>query len=168
MTDIRNETQLVGVLEMVLAEVLEQTADEVLEIFKRDYLMKYVYESHMPNVIYHENSRKPTYEFLNAWDWTGIRKTIKTLSKELFYNAGKLSFNEETFLHGSIYSTPEDVRASLMDILNKKGRSSSLWLSSTAIRPVAYWDKFIDDFIVGGQLDKILTKYFAINGIRKS
>lgn len=167
MTDIRNEAQLLGILETVIREVLEATADEVLEIFKRDYITKYVYESHMPNVKYHNKTRKPTYEFRDAWDWTEIKKTLMTLSREMWFDPSKLSFDESTFLHGSRYSTPEDVRENLMDILNKTGRSSRLWLSSTAIRPIAYWNKFLDDFISGGQLERILSKHFALRGIRR-
>lgn len=152
---------------MIASEILEETADEVIEIFKRDYIMRYVYESHMPNVKYHNNTRKPTYEFRDSWDWTAIKKTLKTISKELWFDPSKLSFDESTFLHGSKYSTPEDVRENLMDILNKTGRSSRLWLSSTAIRPVAYWNKFLEDFISGGQLDRILTKNFSLRGIKR-
>lgn len=154
-------------VEKAVEEALEAITAEVLVIFKRDYVMKYVYESHMPNVKYHNNTRKPTYEFLEAWDWTALRKKVNSISKELWFDSSKLSHDEPSYLHGSKYSTPEDVRDKLMDILNKAGRSSSLWLSSTAIRPVAYWDKFLDDFIDGGEMDRIITKHFASKGFVK-
>jgi hypothetical protein len=167
MPDIRNQTELNLLLEKIAEEAIEATADEVLEIFRRDYILKYVYESHMPNQVYHNKTRKATFEFRDAWEWTMLKKVANTLMKELWYNPATLGHDITTYLHGSKYSSPEDVRENLMDILNKTGRSSRLWLSSTAVRPVAYWDKFLSDMVDSGKLKTILDKQFSNRGVSR-
>lgn len=160
--DIRSEQDLNQFLERAIEEALDAASEELLEVFKKKYIQKYVYESHGINEIYHGGSGKPTREFSEAWDWTKIKKQLNLLTKELWYNPSKLGFDMETFKHGSPYSTPPDSRASLMDILNKSGYSSSLWLSVN--RDVPYWDKFVEDCFSGGLLERTLSKHFLAKG----
>lgn len=141
---------------------MEKIIDEVLKLFKKNYIIKYIYNGHKQNVIYHAGSGRPTYEFLDAWEFTQITKQLNILSATLFYNPKSMSFDQTTFLHGSRYSRPNDVRNNLMDILNKSGYSSSLWLSVS--RSVPYWDKFIVDMFSGGELTKIINKHFKDEG----
>lgn len=171
---ISNENELIKVMKEAVRKALDGVTKDVLQIFREEYIMKMVYEEHIPNSRYYNNSRTPTYEFKDAWDWSAIREDVKELSTQLWYDGSTLSFDEigddwrnDTYLHGSRYSTPPDVRMHLMDILNKKGRSSSLWLSSTAVRKRAYWTEFIKDMITRGELEKIVTKHFVANGFIK-
>ena len=141
---------------------LENVTDEVLELFKRDYVDKYVYNSHGVNQTYHNGSGKPTGEFREAWEWEDVKKVTNSLVTTMWYNPQNLSFDSESFLHGSKYSSPTDVRNTLMDILNKSGYSSSLWLSVS--RSVAYWDEFISDMFGSSKLDSIIKKHFVKQG----
>jgi hypothetical protein len=152
-------------VEKLATEALEAASEEILEIFKRKYVEKYIYNSHGKNSIYHAGSGKPSYEFRDAWRFTELRKQLNIISTELWYNPGRLEFDMDTFKHGSLYSTPPDSRASLMDILNKSGYSSSLWLSVS--RSVPYWDKFLEDAFSGGLLNKVITKHFTSRGFVK-
>ena len=165
---VTNQNELLNIMKVAATKALNGITKEVIDIFKEEYIMKMIYEQHMPNVKYHADTRTPTYEFKNAWDWTPIKDDVTKLSTMLWYNPDKLNFNNETFLHGSVYSTPEDVRASLMIILDKRGRSSSLWLSSTANRKKAYWQEFIKTMFDNGGLTKIVTRHFLANGFIKS
>jgi hypothetical protein len=144
---------------------IEDATKEILKEFRENYIRKFVYEGHKSNVRYHNDTKKPTYQFLNAWKWTEIKRATNSLVTELFYNPDMLGFDSSTFLHGSIYSRPNDVRETLMDILNKSGRSSSLWLSVSRNTP--YWDRFLEDMFNGGKLERILTKHFKNLGFRK-
>lgn len=167
--DIRNEQEFVTMMEKLLREVLDGITKEVIDIFKEKYIRRYVYsspDSHGPNKMYHGGTRKPTYEFEGAWSWTPIKKQLETLSTEMWFNPSKLTFDDSTFRHGSIYSTPEDVRASLMDILNKEGYSSSLWLSVK--RKEAYWNKFLEDMFSSGELGRIVSKHFLSKGFTQT
>ena len=163
MPDITNDAQLVQIMESAATEAMEAIADIVLEKFKNDYLMRYVYLDHEPNVMYQDS-----FEFRDAWNWTPIRKETMTLAKEMWYNPGMLLFDMDSFKHGSLYSTPPDARAGLMDILNKEGRSSSLWLSSTSEgRTHAYWTEFIDSFVESGDMERIVTAEFEKRGFTR-
>jgi hypothetical protein len=149
-------------MEQKAREALDGTSKEILETFQNEYIKKFVYDSHGGNVDYHNKTRRPTYEFLNAWQFTEIRKQVDTLVTEMWYNPGRLEFDMNTFKHGSLYSSPPDVRASLMEILDKAGYSSSLWLSVSRSTP--YWQQFLEDAFSGGLLERILMKHFKDKG----
>lgn len=140
---------------MLAEEALEEIAEEVLDLFKKEYISRYAYISN-PQLY------ERTMQFRESWKWTELKKFVKTLSKEMYYDPSGMTFNPEKFQHGSKYSTPPDVRDNLMDILNKKGYSSSLWLS--VYRETPYWDRFIADMFQGGALDKIIDKHFRSKG----
>ena len=55
-----------------------------------------------------------------------------------------------------------------MEILDKKGRTSSLWLSNNTNRKEAYWQKFIEDMFDGGELSKIIEEEFRLVGFIKN
>lgn len=50
-------------MEKLAGEALEDASDEVLEIFKRDYIMGYAY-------IDNPKEYRRTFEFKEAWDFT--------------------------------------------------------------------------------------------------
>ena len=144
-------------MQKLAGEAIEAVADRVLTEFQRDYIAKYVYTD-SPSMY------QRTYDFIRAWDWTPLKIEITKLTKEMWYNPGKVDPNIDKYQHGSIYSTPEIVIASLMDILNKTGRSSSLWLSNGVDRKEAYFDKFLEDFFAGGKLERIVFQEFTKRG----
>ena len=141
-------------------EALRAISKDVLQIFQNEYLEKEVYGSHGENKQYIR-----TNQFFEAWEFSEIKKQLNSLSTELWYNPSNMSFNPDTYTHGSKYSSPPDVRDNLMRILDKAGYSSSLWLSVS--RPVAYWQSFIQDMFSGGQLEKIVTKHFRAKGFTR-
>ena len=147
-------------MEKLATKAIERATDRILTEFQRDYITEYVYTD---NVKMYER----TYDFIRAWDWTPIKKEINKVSTMMWYNAGKMDFNLDKFQHGSKYSTPESVIASLMEILDKKGRSSSLWLSNGVNRKEAYFQKFIEDFFKGGRLERILSEELEKVGFSK-
>jgi hypothetical protein len=142
---------------------MQDATEEILAIFQRDYVRKFVYGSHGKNVSYHDGSGKPTMEFYNSWEWTQIRKLTDSLVTELWYNPANMSFDMDTFLHGSRYSSPNDIGENLPAIL--EGKQSSLWLSVN--RPIKFWQQFIADLFSGGKLDQIITKHFVSRGFQK-
>ncbi len=144
-------------MEQATQKALEAITKEVLKLFKEEYIDKIAY-------IKNPQQYERTGEFREAWDFTEIKKQIMTLSTELWYDPSKLkTFNVEKYQHGSIYSTPNDVRETLPAIL--EGKQSSLWLSVS--RTIKFWDWFVNAMISGGQLEKIITKHFINNGFKK-
>lgn len=162
MPAIRNQNDLTKLLESQARLALESATEELLDLFKTEYIQKYVYDGHSPNEMYHGGSGKPTGEFMEAWQWTELKKVTNKLITEMWYDPSKLQYDMGTFKHGSKYSTPKDVRKTLMDILNKDGYSSSLWLSVN--RPVAYWEQFISDMFASGKLNEIIGKHLILKG----
>lgn len=163
MTNIINQSQLQSAMEIATNNALQAITKEVLGIFIDEYIVKLVYQSHGGNVVYHNGTKDPTFQFLEAWDWTPIKKAINTISTELWFNPANMDFDMDTFLHGSKYSSPVDVRDNLPAIL--EGRKSRLWLS--VYRPERFWQKFIEDMFNGGKLESIITKHFVANGFVK-
>lgn len=152
--EIKNEQDLKRAMEKLAGEALEDASDEVLEIFKRDYIMGYAY-------IDDPQQYERTFEFKESWIFTDLKKQANVLLKELWYNPEKMkTFDPDRFIHGSKYSTPNDVRDNLPAIL--EGKQSSLWLSVS--RKGKFWDEFIQEMFSRGELDKILTKHFSKKG----
>lgn len=156
---ITNEGQLKAIIERLAEEALEAVADRVLKKFKEDFVEPIVLNSHGPNSVYEK-----TGQFEDAWEWTALKKDLKTLSKEMWYNPSKMTLDRKNFVHGSNYP-PNDARTELMDILNKSGYSSSLWVSVR--RPAPYWDVFILAAFQGGLLSKIINEEFSKRGFKK-
>lgn len=164
---VDTQADLQSLIEQQARKAIEAATEEVLDIFKEKYIQKMVYDSHKVNARYHDDTMEPTGQFKRAWMWTAISKVLNTLSTEMFYDPTLLRHDSSTFLHGSKYRKrgsiwSEDARETLMDILNKEGRSSSLWLSVS--RPEAYFDRFIEDMFDNGELNRILTKHFTAHG----
>lgn len=155
--EIKNEQDLKRVMEKLAGEALEDASEEVLEIFKRDYIMGYAY-------IDNPQQYSRTFEFKNAWNFTDLKKQVNTLLKELWYNPAELkTFDPDNFVHGSKYSSPSDIRDNLPSIL--EGKQSSLWLSVP--RKGKFWEEFINEMFSKGELDRILTKHFSKRGFVK-
>ena len=152
--EIKNEQDLKKMMEKLAGEALEDASEEVLEIFKRDYIMGYAY-------IDNPKEYRRTFEFKEAWDFTALKKQANTILKELWYDPTKLkTFDPDRFIHGSKYSSPNDIRDNLPAIL--EGKRSSLWLSVP--RKGKFWEEFIQEMFSKGELDKILTKHFSKRG----
>lgn len=162
--EIKNESDLTRILEKLAGEAIEKASKKVIDKFKKDYVLKYVYDTN-------PKAYERTWDFLNAWDWTPLKKEIKRISKEMWFNPGKIThtnIDDGFYQHGSKYSKPEIVIASIMEILDKKGRTSSLWLSNNTNRKEAYWQKFIEDMFDGGELSKIIEEEFRLVGFIKN
>ena len=157
MTDIRNERQLRKILEEQTAGAINDTADEVLDLFLKDYIEKFAY-------IDNPKMYDRTMEFKNSWEFSDLKKSAMSISRELWFNDSKMTtFDTSKFIHGSIYSTPRDVRSNLPSIL--EGKRSKLWISVE--RRVKFWEKFISDMFSGGKLEQILNKHFSKRGFVK-
>lgn len=157
--DIQNDQQLEQVILNASEKALRAVTEDVLQRFRKDYIRRYVYESHSPNKVY-----KPTFEFELAWDWTQMIRTVKSISTELWYDSNKVqTFDPKRFIHGSKYSSPNDVRDNLPSIL--EGKRSSLWVSVS--RPVKFWQQFISFMIQGGAMNKIVEKHFVAAGFTR-
>lgn len=152
--EIKNESDLTRILEKLAGEALNDASDEVLEVFKNNYIMGYAY-------IDNPREYERTFEFKESWEFKDLKKEANSLLKELWYNPNNMkTFNPDKFIHGSRYSKPNDIRDNLPSIL--EGKRSSLWLSVD--RKGKFWEEFIKKMFDSGELEKILTKHFSKRG----
>lgn len=163
MPTIKNEGELKSIMEQKASEALERVAKRVIDIFKKDYILKYVYTDN-------PKQYTATFDFLNAWNWTPLKKEITKISKEMWYNPDLMfhsDISDGKYQHGSKYGSPPLAIKELMEILDKTGRSSSLFLSNGVNRKGAYFKEFENDMFGGGMLEKIITEEFSKVGFVK-
>lgn len=116
-------------MEVIAATIIRNVSKRVLELLQ-DNIKEYVYNSHGPNSVYLNGSKKPSYEFLNAWKWDDIEKNIQGVTRRLFYNWQGMGVDEGGYKHSSVSEYwPIDTREYLADYLNVHGKDSSLWIS---------------------------------------
>jgi hypothetical protein len=157
---------------MVAELVIEDVSKELLDKFKKDYVQKYVYDSHGENSVY-ENPHGN--EFMEAWMWDDLQKSATGVSKKMFYNWTTMGLNAYAFGYGNPDAVNTGIHASnvdgwdmderkyLMETLDKSGPSSKLWVSVK--RPGGYWQTFINDYISGGKLRNMVAKYAKMRGL---
>ena len=157
MREIRNDADLEKLLEELIGEALDDTAEEVLELFLTKYIDKFAY-------IKNPKEYSRTLEFRNSWEFSDLKRVAMSLSRELWFNPANMkTFNPKKFQHGSKYSSPNDIRDNLPAIL--EGKRSSLWISVE--RKVKFWEKFVEDMIDRGKLERIITRHLSKRGIRR-
>lgn len=173
---IYNLGQIQREMEKIAELVIRDSTKEILEKFKEDYIQKYVYDSHEPNKVYHNPKGQ---EFKEAWEWEDIKKSATQISSTMFYNWKKMSNIPHYFMggdysgfgggieigiHGSnVGSWDSDERPYLAETLDKTGYSSSLWVSVD--RAYAYWQEFINKFVNGGELKRVVDKNAKKHGL---
>lgn len=153
MPDIKNNTQLVKLFSTIATAIIFQVSEEVLQILRKnieEYTYKYGY---WPNKEYYNETQYPTYQFLNAFEFTKIKKQLNTVLTELYYDWMSMEYDGETWLHGY---PGEDNRQTLADILNV---DDYLGFSSHGKARKPYWDITIDELFNGGKLEKLFDDY---------
>lgn len=139
--EIRNSAQLTFALSEIAQRAIDNVSSKVLDHLK-DNIIKYVYEYGEASKIYHGGDGKPTMEFFNSFKWKKIEKSVKSVSKELFYDYKSMDYDQDTWKHGSDPSLFKnggggDARKYLAEILDGKGNLSKLFMTKPR-RP--YWN----------------------------
>ena len=155
--DISNDAQLRALFFDLAEEALSRVSYEVYKIFIDEYILGMAYISN-------PQQYQRTWEFMEAWDFTDIKRTINSVVTELWYDPSKMrTFNPEKFQHGSKYSSPPDIRDNLPSIL--EGRRSRLWISVD--REKKFWQEFEKTFITSGRLSALMDKHMKPLGFIK-
>lgn len=129
MANIKNESDLKRVMERIATKIINNVSKKILKLLQ-DNIKEYTYGSHAPNSVYLNGSKKPSGEFLKAWDWKPIEKNVNGLVRNLYYNWQSMSVDEGGYKHSSVSDLwPIDTREQLADYLNVYGKDSSLWIS---------------------------------------
>ena len=117
-------------------------------------------------MIYFDGSGRPTFQFYEAWDWLGIKRTLGSVIRELMYDPSNMDYDPNTWLHGSTIGG--DARSNLADILNKpfKGdgmRTSGLMIGNSYFskKRKPYWDITIEELFDKGKIKEMIDKELA-------
>lgn len=140
-------------------------AGKLAEAIQRD-----TYENeYFPNKVYYNQTGMPTYEFIKSWTWRDTVVALGTITKELYYDPSNMSFDANTWKHGSPFGG--DARANLAEILDVNGYTSSLKAPSG--RPFskkrkAYWtDNFIKSLFDDKELEQMFDEEFSKRGFER-
>jgi hypothetical protein len=121
-------------------------------------IMRDTYNSHSPNVVY-----DPSYEFLNAWEWTPVQKAMKSVSTELFYNWREMKTDPATYKHVD-YISGADNRERLASILNIQGLEPG---NPIAVFRYSFWNEYILDMGMGGKAMSYFDREFGKFNIKR-
>lgn len=169
---VKNIAQIRAKMEKDAEEILNEVSQLALKALRKSIIDNVYKYDYFPNVSYFDDTGRPTFEFLRAWEmdnphWSTLTENIKSISKKIFYTPKDMQFDPKKWLHGSFAG---DARDTLMDILNTatKGdgeRTSNLKIGNSYLskRRKPYWDIFIEDMLSGGQL----AKWFADAAIKR-
>jgi len=147
---ITNDEQMIMMLGGIASKVIEKVSTDMLFILK-GYINDETYTD-VPNAWYYNGDKKPTYQFREAFEFTKIENKMKQIVTELFYNWQEMSYDPDTFLHGSPWNG--DMRQQLADILNVDG---STGFSNKIRQP--YWDDYIKAMFDQNGLTKLFDVY---------
>ena len=157
----RNNAELTAMLMPIASNVIKLVSDGMLTVLQR-HIDDETYDP-LPNADYYNGSGTPTFQFKHAFEFTEVQTQMNEVVSELFYNWQNMSYDPDTFLHGSSWNG--DMRERLADILNTNG---STGFSNKVREP--YWDNFITELFDNGGLEKLFDVYmrqeFNILGIK--
>lgn len=161
---IANEVQLRKEMNGVIERALERVTDRMIEKLRKR-IDEDVYTNDGKNKWYVDGFGHPTYQFKWAWEWTTIKKSMKQITTELFYNDRKVSYIGESWVHGNPYQSAVET---LPDILNMAFRNYQHGTTSEK-KPwkygKPYWDNFIKETIDSGWFDKTFKEEMKREGI---
>jgi len=177
---LKNQKDLEILLEKVAEEIIEEVAEDVMENLRSQILDNvYTIASWYAPDDNMKPTGEPTWEFLNSWNWKPLKKTLKTMSKKLFYDyAGTgMSNNSRRWIHGSPIPGYADSRKNLEDILNNKFTGYNYGPTSSLVdgagnyfshERTPYWESFIRDMIDNGGLEILFDIAFYKRGFVKT
>lgn len=156
MPDIQNERQLYATFSPIVEKAVNYVMDKMLEEYK-NLIDDIVYHQEFP-AVYHR-----TEEFLNSWK-TEVSTKMVGATGELSQDYKTMSFNPETFTHGSNYYEPNDVRPFLANIIYE-GLSGDLFGAGWWQESRDAWTPLIQQ-LDGGKLDKWFKEGMKKQGIQ--
>lgn len=149
--NIKSEEELRAVLNVVISDVINKVSDRIIELLKENIKR---YAVNQPSDWYER-----TGEFENAFIWQDMKVELNGFSRKLIYDPSGMHFDPDTFTHGSPFGG--DATATLMDILNVEGFTSSLnWKFSHP-----YWSITISQLIDGRLIDNWFKEEFRSAGL---
>jgi len=138
-----NQKELDVAISKALEKCVNYLSDKMLKCLK-DRIWEDTYsKDYYPNKVYVDDGI-PTFEFLNAFEFEGIKTRISEVSNKLFYNWMDMSSPSmgRPYVHGN-YEKGEDRRSDLASILNVTGKDGNNDFGGKERAP--FWDNTIKE-----------------------
>ena len=148
--NVYNDNELYAAIDADMRNALSATLDEIFSIFLTNYVEKYAYT--------HSNTwYVPSGEFLNAWRTTRVTKIGDSLGGSIIYDPKGMTYDFDTWKHGSQMQGWGTAVPYMADLLNVQGPIGMAW----NYRDEAYWDKFVEDIFDSGEIDRMFGENYG-------
>ncbi len=160
MPKINSLNQIDEVLLPIIADALNEVAERAVELMKV-HVDKDVYAVGDANrTYYHDGTGSPTYQLRDSIIHTEPAIQGKEVTAVVKHDTNLMQSDPDTFLHGSNYFSPQDVRSLLPTIINE-GLSGPLF--------GAFWHKLKRPYFTNTkeELEKGLFQQWMAEALRK-
>ena len=148
--NVYNDNELFAAIDADIRNAISATLDEIFSIFLTNYVEQYAYT--------HSNAwYVPSGEFLNAWRLTRVMKVRENIGGNIIYDPRGMTYDFDTWKHGSQMQGWGTAVPYMADLLNVKGPIGMAW----NYRDEAYWDKFVEDIFDSGEVDRIFSENYG-------
>lgn len=131
-------------LNLVMTQCVKEISNKILDCLQ-EHIWEDMYSyAYYPNKVYNNGSGQATFEFMNAFKFEGVKKSVTEISNKLFYDWQSMSrpSSANPWVHGNYY-TGQDRRSILAELLNVKGiDGGNDWDGKDRN---AFWDNTIKD-----------------------
>jgi hypothetical protein len=146
---INNSIELSLALKNMAKDAISSVSKELLKNLQNQILIDIYNFDPMPRRWYYNKTGRPTYEFLHAFRWQGIKEALDEISNTLWYDGLSMGYEPDKYKHGS--AKFGDLREQLAEILNVNGVDAFNNFGGRERR--AYWDNFLREFFNDQNLD---------------
>jgi hypothetical protein len=155
-----NDIQITSELMRIIEIIIPSVSDKILVSLQKHIREETYRENtpYFPNKYYLMGMGIPSFEFLDAWKWNSLPKSINSITRELAYNYLGMTYDPENFWHGD---RENDRREELAEDLNVTGTALN---SNFPGKPrLPYWSNFLWEMMeedqVGKWFDEELFKF---------
>lgn len=141
-----NQKELDAAINRALKKCVAYLSDKMLDCLKERIWQDTYTRDYYPNTVYVDDGI-PTFEFLNAFEFEGIKSSIKEVSNRLFYNwQDKMSSpsSSRPYVHGNYYKGI-DRKEELANILNVSGKDACGSNDFGGKKREPFWDNTIKE-----------------------
>ena len=139
---IHNNLELLSALEIIATTAINKVSKDTTRLLRQRIMEDTYTYDYYPNKFYYNGKKLPTFQFLNAFKWSGTKPGSqmgqRTVENTLAYDWESLVFDPATFLHGSFKWG--DMRRDLAILLNVSGVAEG-GIGNKNRAP--YWDNFL-------------------------
>ena len=117
---ITSWSQLEQVLLQAIVDSMNEVAQKVVQLLK-DNIDKHVYDvgTAMGREYYHAGSKRPTGQLRDSVVKSEPAIRGSAIESRIYHDTGLMDYEPDTFLHGSNYYSPSDVREFLPLLINE-------------------------------------------------